>query len=43
MKAVITLALAQGPNTDIIARVDRWGRWLYPFAMLLNFAVAFLL
>jgi Neurotransmitter-gated ion-channel ligand binding domain/Neurotransmitter-gated ion-channel transmembrane region len=42
MKAVMTLALAQGPKAHLIARADRWGRVLYPFAMLANFALAFL-
>jgi hypothetical protein len=42
MKAVMTLALAQGPRADLIARADRWGRVLYPFAILANFALAFL-
>jgi hypothetical protein len=41
MKTVMTLA--HGPQSDLVARTDRWGRWLYPLAMLLNFAVAFLL
>jgi hypothetical protein len=42
MKAVATLWLAQGPRADLIAHVDTWGRRLYPFAMLANFALAFL-
>jgi hypothetical protein len=41
-KAVITLALSQGPKADLIPRVDRWGRILYPIAVLANFALAFL-
>jgi hypothetical protein len=42
MKAVATLWLSQGPKADLIARVDTWGRRLYPFAILANFALAFL-
>ncbi|HET9358243.1 MAG TPA: hypothetical protein VFO58_00745 [Vicinamibacterales bacterium] len=42
MKAVATLWLSQGPKADLIARVDTWGRGLYPIAMLANFALAFL-
>jgi hypothetical protein len=42
MKAVATLWLAQGPKADLIPRVDTWGRRLYPLAILVNFAVAFL-
>jgi hypothetical protein len=43
MKAVITLALAQGPRATLIPRADWWGRVLYPVAMLANFALAFLM
>jgi hypothetical protein len=43
MKAVLTAVLAQGPNAGLIAHVDRWGRRLYPLAMLANFALAFFL
>lgn len=43
MKAVATLWLAQGPNADLIGRIDTWGRRLYPLAMLANFALAFLI
>jgi hypothetical protein len=42
MKAVVTLALAQGPRANLIPRADWWGRVLYPVAMLANFALAFL-
>jgi hypothetical protein len=42
MKAVAALALAQGPNAGLIQRVDRWGRRLYPVAVLANFLVALL-
>jgi hypothetical protein len=41
MKAVTTLALAQGPHAHLIPRADSWGRRLYPVAMLANFALAF--
>jgi hypothetical protein len=40
MKAVITLALAQGPRASLIARIDRWGRWLYPVAIVAIFLMA---
>jgi hypothetical protein len=40
MKAVATLALAQGPKAVIIQRVDRWGKWFYPAALLLNLLIA---
>jgi hypothetical protein len=42
MKAVAALALAQGPKAGLIQRVDRWGRWLYPAAVLANFLIALL-
>jgi hypothetical protein len=40
MKAVTTLAVAQGPNAVLIGRIDRWGRWLYPVALLANLLIA---
>jgi len=39
-KAVLTLALAQGPNAGLIARIDRTGRWAYPVAVVVNFVAA---
>ena len=42
MKAVVTLALAQGPKAGLITHVDRWGRRVYPVAVLANFVFAFL-
>jgi hypothetical protein len=42
MKAVVTLALAQGPKAGLITYVDRWGRRIYPVAVLANFVFAFL-
>ncbi len=42
LKAIAALALAQGPKAGLIARVDRWGRWLYPVAVLANFLMALL-
>jgi hypothetical protein len=42
LKAIITLALAQGSRADLIPRADWWGRVLYPVAILANFALAFL-
>ena len=41
-KAIAALALAQGPKANVIARVDRWGRWLYPMAVLADFLIALL-
>lgn len=41
-KAVLTLALAQGPRADLIARMDRIGRWVYPLAVVANFLAALL-
>jgi len=40
-KAVATLALAQGPKAHYIQYADRWGRALYPLALLANAALAF--
>jgi hypothetical protein len=36
LKAIIALAVAQGPRAHLIERADRWGRWLYPVAVLAN-------
>jgi hypothetical protein len=41
VKALLTVVLAQGPHAALIARADRWGRWLYPVAMFANFLFAF--
>ena len=41
-KAVLTLALAQGPKAAFIERVDRTGRWLYPLAVAANLLAALL-
>jgi hypothetical protein len=43
VKAVATAALAQTPHASVLERVNRWGRWVFPLAMLSNFALAFLL
>lgn len=43
VKAVAASALAQKPDAHVIDRVNRWGRWAFPLAMLANFAFAFLL
>ena len=40
MKGVVTLALAQGPRSNLIARIDWWGKWLYPLAIGAIFLVA---
>jgi hypothetical protein len=42
LKAVLTLVVAGGPKAHLVARADRWGRWLFPIAILVNFALAFL-
>jgi hypothetical protein len=42
VKAVAASALAQRPDAHIVDRVNRWGRWVFPLAMLANFALAFL-
>src|SRR5262249_14648415 len=41
VRALLPLALAQRPDTSLIQRADRWGRRLYPLAMLANFVLAF--
>jgi hypothetical protein len=41
-KAVAALALAQGPKAHYIQLADRWGRALYPLALLANAALAFI-
>jgi hypothetical protein len=43
MKAVLTLVLAQGPHAAVVDRINRWGRWIYPLGMVVNFVAAFLL
>ncbi len=42
VKAVAAIAVAQRPAAGLFDRVNRWGRWLFPLAMLANFALAFL-
>jgi len=42
VKAVAGIALAQRPDVRVFDRVNRWGRWVFPVAMLGNFALAFL-
>ena len=42
MKGIVTLTLVQGPKAGLIDRVDRWGRWLYPVAILGNLLMALL-
>jgi hypothetical protein len=41
-KAVMTLALAQSPQAHFIERIDRWGRRLYPVAIIANVLIALL-
>jgi hypothetical protein len=43
VKGILTIVLAQSPDTRLIDRANRGGRWIYPFAMLVNFACAFLI
>lgn len=43
VKGVMTAALAQGPHAHLVARADRWGRRLYPVAVLANVILAFFL
>jgi FtsH-binding integral membrane protein len=43
VKAVAAIALAQGTDARVLDRMNRWGRWVFPLAMLANFALAFLL
>jgi hypothetical protein len=43
VKAVATAALAQTPHASALERLNRWGRWAFPLAMLADFAFAFLL
>jgi hypothetical protein len=43
LKAIAALAVAQGPKARLIERADRWGRWLYPVAVLVNLSSALLL
>ena len=42
VKAVLTTVLTEDHQTRLLARTDRWGRWIFPLAMLANFALAFL-
>jgi len=43
VKGVLITMLAQGPYKDQLDRVNQWGRWIYPVAILANFALAFLI
>jgi hypothetical protein len=43
VKAVAGIAVGQGPHAQLLDRLNRWGRWLFPLAMLANFALAFFL
>jgi hypothetical protein len=42
VKALAAISLAQRPDARVLDRVSRWGRWVFPLAMLANFALAFL-
>jgi hypothetical protein len=39
-KAILTIALREGPSASFIDRVNHWGRWVYPLGMLVNFLSA---
>ncbi len=39
VKAILTVAFG-GQDAAVVDRVNRWGRWIYPFGMLLNFLFA---
>jgi neurotransmitter-gated ion-channel len=43
VKAVATAAAGQGPRAQVLERANRWGRWIFPVAVLTNFALAFIL
>jgi uncharacterized membrane protein HdeD (DUF308 family) len=43
VKAVAAIAVAQRPEAGVFDRLNRWGRWAFPLAILANFAFAFLL
>jgi hypothetical protein len=43
VKAVAAVAVAQRPEAGVVDRLNRWGRWAFPLAMIANFALAFLL
>jgi hypothetical protein len=42
VKAVAAAAAGQGPRAQVLERANRWGRWVFPMAMLVNFALAFM-
>jgi hypothetical protein len=42
VKALAAISLAQGPGAQTFDRVNRWGRLVFPLAMLANFTLAFL-
>jgi hypothetical protein len=39
----MTTVLAQGPHEQRLHRANRWGRVVYPLAILANFLFAFVL
>jgi len=43
VKAVAAAAAGQGPRAQVLERANRWGRWVFPLAMLANFVLAFVL
>jgi hypothetical protein len=42
VKAVAAISVPQGSHTAFLDRLTQWGRWAFPVAMLVNFALAFL-
>ncbi len=42
VKAVAAAAAGQGPRALVLERANRWGRWVFPLAMLVNFVLAFI-
>jgi hypothetical protein len=41
VKALATTVIAQSPHEKHLARANRWGRWIFPLAMIANFLLAF--
>jgi cadmium resistance protein CadD (predicted permease) len=41
VKAVAAAALGQSPRARLVDQVNKWGRWVFPLAMLANFLFAF--
>jgi hypothetical protein len=41
VKAVLTIVLTEGHHKPLLARRNRWGRWIFALVILANFAPAF--